>query len=132
MDYLECHAPLTAKRLADSCCLISKMWLIKDEGRTHTAPDDIDVPNPTPSPTTGDTLAYGLSMPIDGSFTHDSFNKLFDMAKLSETWIFLDVGAPVTAHNVDDAAGSCFSSDSESDSDGDSCDACDLADYDGH
>ncbi|RHY04166.1 hypothetical protein DYB25_010630 [Aphanomyces astaci] len=97
MDYLECHAPLTAKRLADSCCLISKMWLIKDEGRTHTAPDDIDVPNPTPSPTTGDTLAYGLSMPIDGSFTHDSFNKLFDMAKLSETWIFLDVGAPVTA-----------------------------------
>ncbi|RHZ32288.1 hypothetical protein DYB37_012617, partial [Aphanomyces astaci] len=34
--------------------------------------------------------------------------------------------------DVDDAAGSCFSSDSESDSDGDSCDDCDLADYDGH
>ncbi|RHY20160.1 hypothetical protein DYB25_013028 [Aphanomyces astaci] len=31
-------------------------------------------------------------MPIDGSLTHDSFNKLFDMARLNETSIFLDVG----------------------------------------
>ncbi|ETV68971.1 hypothetical protein H257_15128, partial [Aphanomyces astaci] len=39
---------------------------------------------------------------------------------------------PQSLDDVDDAAGSCFSSDSESDSDGDSCDDCDLADFDSH